>query len=205
MSRLLRSVIAELLAAPYRLFLRRVGRRPRLVPPLLLSGARRIRLGDDCRIEAFSALSTVGDGRIEIGSGCEVRSFARLEADVGYILIGDRSSVNPFCLLSGFGGLRIGNHVRIASHCVILSSTHRHDDASIPIHVQGVERKETVIGDDVWIGSHAVIVGGVTIGSHSIVGAGAVVTGDIPPHSVAAGVPARVIRMREPKECETST
>jgi acetyltransferase-like isoleucine patch superfamily enzyme len=175
------------------------------MPPLLLSGARRIRLGDGCRIESFSALSTVGNGRIEIGSGSEVRSFARLEADVGYIVIGDQSSVNPFSLLSGFGGLRIGNQVRIASHCVILSSTHLHHDAGIPIYEQGVEQKETVIGDDVWIGSHAVIVGGVTIGAHSIVGAGAVVTGDIPPYTVAAGIPARVIRTREPKECETST
>jgi len=55
---------------------------------------------------------------------------------------------------------------------------------------------ETVIGDDVWIGSHCVIVGGARIGSHSIIGAGSVVLGDIPAYAIAAGVPARVVRMR---------
>jgi len=59
-----------------------------------------------------------------------------------------------------------------------------------------MEAKPTVIGDDVWIGAHSIVVGGVRIGSHSIIGAGAVVLGDIPAFAVAAGVPARVIRLR---------
>ena len=167
-----------------------------MFPPLLLAGTRRIRVGDDTRVESFVSLSVAREGSIEIGSHCELRSFARLDADVGRIAIGDGSSVNPFCLLSGFGGLRIGSNVRIASHCVILSSTHQYGDVGLAIHVQGVAPKETAIGDDGWLGAHAVVVGGVSIGSHSIIGAGAVVLEDIPPYAVAAGVPARVIRMR---------
>jgi acetyltransferase-like isoleucine patch superfamily enzyme len=192
----LKSFAAELLALPYRLRFGRVGRRPRLFPPLLVSGARRIRLGDYTLLEPFVALSVGGEGRIEIGAQCELRSFARLEADVGQIVLGDRCSVNPFCLLNGYGGIFIGNDVRIASHAVILSSTHRYEDPSVPIESQGVLGKKTVIGDDVWLGSHCVVVGGVRIGAHSIIGAGAVVLDDIPEYGVAAGVPARVIRLR---------
>jgi acetyltransferase-like isoleucine patch superfamily enzyme len=153
-------------------------------------------LGDDVRVEAFAALSAAPGGRMEIGSGCEVRSFARLEADTGHLVLGERSSVNPFCLLNGFGGLRIGSDVRIASHSVILSSTHRYDAAGVSIRAQGVEPRETVVGDDVWFGAHVVVVGGVQIGAHSIIGAGSVVLEDVPSNAVVAGVPARVIRMR---------
>ena len=194
---ILRSAAAALLALPYRLRFGRLGRRPRLFPPLLLSGAGRIYVGDDARIEAFAALTVSREGRIEVGANCEIRSFARLEADVGHIVMGDRCSINPFTLLSGYGGLRIGSDVRIASHCVILSSTHRHEDAVVAIQAQGVAGCATVIEDDVWIGSHAVVAGGMCIGAHSIIGAGAVVLSDIPPYSVAAGVPARIVRARD--------
>lgn len=191
-----RGIAAELVALPYRFRFARVGRRPRMFPPLMVTGARRISLGDDARIEAFAVLSAAPGGRLDIGSQCEVSSFARIDADTGSIAIGDHSSVNSFCLINGFGGVRIGNGVRIASHCVILSSTHNFDDPAMPIHAQGVSGKPTVIGDDVWIGAHCVIVGGVEIGAHSVVGAGSIVLADIPPNSVAAGAPARVLRTR---------
>jgi acetyltransferase-like isoleucine patch superfamily enzyme len=193
---LTRSLAAEVLAVPYRLRLRRVGRRPRLFPFILISGGRRIALGDDARAESFVTLSVGRGGRITIGDHCELRRFAQLEADTGYIEIGHRCSVNQFCVLNGYGGIRIGNDVRIAAHSVILSSTHNHDNPRETIHSQGMSGLETVVGDDVWIGTHSVILGGVRIGSHVIIGAGAVVNQDVPDYAVAAGVPARVIRMR---------
>lgn len=156
-------------------------------------------MGDDVYIEPLVSLSATG-GRLRIGSHCELRSFARVEADGGYLEVGDHSSINSFCSLNGFGGLRIGHHVRIASHTVILSSTHRFDDAGQPVLEQGIEPRETVVGDDVWFGSHCVVMGGVQIGSHTVVGAGAIVVDDLPPYSVAAGVPARVLRIRTPPE-----
>jgi acetyltransferase-like isoleucine patch superfamily enzyme len=191
-----KSLAAELLALPYRLVLARVGRRPRLFPPIFVSGGRRIRIGDDAHIESFVAMSVGCGGRVEIGAHCELRSFARLDADTGFITLGSRCSVNPFCVLNGFGGITIGNDVRIASHTVILSSTHRYDDVSVSMHSQGALARETVIGDDVWIGAHSVVLGGVRVGSHSIVGAGAVVVYDVPEYAVVAGVPARVVRSR---------
>lgn len=195
-ARVLRGIAAEVIGFPYRLRFDRLGRRPRIFPPLMISGAARIRLGDDVRVESFTALSAAVGGRLEVGSQCELSAFARLEADTGSIVIGDRSSVNSFCIINGFGGVRIGSDVRIASHCVILSSTHRYADPTQLISGQGVAGSKTTIEDDVWIGAHTVVVGGVTVGAHSIIGAGSVVLGHIPPYSVAAGAPARVIRTR---------
>lgn len=165
------------------------------MPPLMLAGARRTRLGDRVILEQFVGLSASG-GQITIGDDCELRCFARLEAHDGEIRLGNRSSVNPFCLLSGFGGLDIGADVRIGSHCVILSSTHRFGDHRRTIREQGVERQRTVIEDDVWLGTGVTVLGGVSIGRGSVVAAGAVVTKAVPAMSIVAGVPARVIRQR---------
>jgi acetyltransferase-like isoleucine patch superfamily enzyme len=192
-------LVAGLLALPYRLRLARLGRAPRIRPPLRLAGARRIRIGDEAWIDSHATLAAGARGGIEIGRRVEIRSHSCLEADDGRISLGDRCSVNSFCLLNGFGGLEIGDDVRIASHVVILSSRQRDEDSAMTIHSQGVEGLKTIIGSDVWIGAHAVIRGGVTVGAHSIVGAGAVVTRDVPPFAVVAGVPARVIRMRDRK------
>ena len=69
-------------------------------------------------------------------------------------------------------------------------------DPDRPIHGQGIEFGPIVIEDYVWIGGRANIMAGVTIGKGSVIGAGAVVTRDIPPYSVAVGVPAKVIKTR---------
>ena len=88
----------------------------------------------------------------------------------------------------------------IASHCAIVSQTH---DASALL--KGLKYRETMetdrpimIGDNVWIGAAAVILPGVTIGNDSIVAAGAVVSRDVPPRTLVAGVPARPIRVLGP-------
>jgi len=194
--RVVTSIVAELLALPYRARLGHLGRRPRLFPFVRVSGGRRVRLGDDARVQSFAALSAVAGGRVTIGASCELGASAQLEAAGGQITMGDRCSVNQFCVLNGFGGITIGNDVRIAAHTVIVSSTHRIDSIALPIRAQGNEPRPTVIGDDVWIGAHCVVLGGVRIGAHAVIGAGSVVRHDVPEYAVVAGAPARVIRMR---------
>jgi len=193
--RWLRTLAKAVVVWPYRWRRRSIGRGVRIMPPLMLIGAKGVSVGHRVILEQFVGLSAAG-GRITIGDDCELRCFARLEAHDGEIRIGDRSSVNPFCLLSGFGGLTIGSDVRIGSHCVILSSSHRFNDLHRTIREQGVDRQRTVLEDDVWLGAGVTILGGVSVGTGSIVAAGAVVTKDVPARSIVAGVPARVIRPR---------
>lgn len=90
----------------------------------------------------------------------------------------------------------IGNYVRIAAHTVIVATQHIFERIDIPICHQGVEGKGITIEDDVWIGANCTVLGGVTIGKGTIVAAGAVVTKDVEPYSIVAGVPAKVIGSR---------
>lgn len=196
MSAFLKKVAKAIIAFPYRLRFASLGREVRIMPPLLVEGARRIHIGSRTSIEQFAGFTVSPGGEIRVGDDSEIRCFARLEAHDGFIRIGARCGVNPFTLLSGYGGVTIGDDVRIGSHCAILSSTHRFDSVAATIREQGVTRQETVIEADVWLGHGCTVLGGVRIGTGSIIGAGAVVTKDIPPRSIAAGVPARIVGER---------
>ena len=93
----------------------------------------------------------------------------------------------------GQGKITIGNDCLIASHVSINSVTH---DAKADLYTSTAIEKEVIIGNNVWIGSHAVILPGIKIGDNAIVGAGAVVTKDVPAGAVVVGVPAKVIRYK---------
>lgn len=110
--------------------------------------------------------------------------------------IGRFTCINKFSRLDGHGHLSIGNYVMIGPYCEILSATHNYKNKSIPMLKQGIQRKTTVIGDDVWIGTKSIIMPGVYVGNGAIVGAGSVVTKDVPQNAIVAGVPARVIKFR---------
>lgn len=112
------------------------------------------------------------------------------------ISLGDNSGFSKGCWVSGGGGLSIGNNVIIGPHTVIHSQNHAYDDLIKPICKQGHISKEVIIEDDVWIGARVVITPGSIIRKGCVIGAGAVVVGEIPPYSVAAGVPAKVIKKR---------
>ena len=81
----------------------------------------------------------------------------------------------------------------IASYAALYGFNHVFDDLEIPIWWQGLDEQGIVVEDDVWVGTHVVICDGVTVGAHSVLAAGSVVTKDVPPYSVAGGVPARVL------------
>ncbi len=139
------------------------------------------------------------DGKFAIGE----RSFVAIGSQIGMdVEIGADSTVNAYAVVRGF--IRIGNQVRIGGQAHILGFNHNFDDMDQPIHKQGINRKGITIEDDVWIGSGAIVLDGVTIGAHSIVAAGAVVTKDVAEYSVVGGNPAKVIRDRRNKSKPSS-
>lgn len=119
------------------------------------------------------------------------------------IRIGDRCGIGAGSFLGGQGGIDIGDDVILGPAVRIFSENHRFDVTDRPIREQGERRLGVSIGDDVWIGAGAIIVDGVTVGSGCVIAAGAVVTTDVAPMSVVAGVPARVIRSRRPGEARS--
>ena len=130
--------------------------------------------------------------RFVIGKKSVVESYACINNAVGDVVIGDHSRIGLHCTV--IGPVRIGSHVNLAQGITVSALNHNFNDTDKTIDSQGVSTNEVVIEDDVWIGANAVILPGVTIGNHSVIAAGAVVTKSIPPHSLAAGVPAIVKR-----------
>lgn len=155
----------------------------------------RVSIGRGTRM-ALSTTIKPGKGRIAIGKDGVIGPYTMLMAYGGTIEIGDRVSINPFCILYGHGGLKIGSDVLIAAHVTVIPANHKFDRIDTVIRKQGESRKGIVIGDDVWIGTGARILDGITIGTGCVIAAGAVVKDDLPPYTVAAGVPARPIKKR---------
>jgi maltose O-acetyltransferase len=112
------------------------------------------------------------------------------------VSLGNRVTLNDFVHIWGGGGVSIGDDTMIASHSAIVAQTHDVDALRKGLKYRDtyVEPGPVIIGRNVWIGASVVILPNVTIGDGAIVGAGAVVTHDIPPESLAIGVPARVVR-----------
>jgi acetyltransferase-like isoleucine patch superfamily enzyme len=108
--------------------------------------------------------------------------------------IGNHVSIHPMCYLDAAAGMEIGDHVSIAHSTSILTTEHSYHDPTQAIRDTPCRFERVSIADDVWIGCGVRILAGVDIGTRCVIGAGAVVTHSIPPNSLAAGVPARVIR-----------
>ena len=127
-----------------------------------------------------------------LGDYSVVESFACINNAVGDVIIGNHTRIGLHNTI--IGPVTIGSHVNLAQGITITALNHNFDDSEKRIDQQGISTKEVVLEDDIWVGANAVILPGVTIGTHAVVAAGAIVTKDVPPHSLVAGVPAKVIR-----------
>lgn len=127
-----------------------------------------------------------------IGKDSAIEDFSTVNNGVGDVFIGDRTRIGLGNTL--IGPVKIGNDVRLAQNVVMSGLNHDYEDVSLPISQQGVSTAPIVIEDETWIGSNAMVVAGVTVGKHCVIAGGSIVTKDIPPYSVVAGNPARVLK-----------
>lgn len=172
----------------------------RVKNPQFLSHAGRLVIEDFAEVQGLSVNGITFGADVSIGRGTQIRPssyYGGGEAGIG-LQVGDRTSFGTGCFIGCSGGdIRIGNDVMLGPGVKLFSENHVFEDIETTIKSQGVKREFLTIGDDVWIGSGATITaGGVSIGSGSVIAAGSVVTRDLPSNSVAAGVPAKVLRTR---------
>lgn len=161
--------------------------------------ADRITLGHGVYLDERTYLHACPNG-IEIGENSLIMHGAVLHVynfrelpDAG-IRIGRDSLIGEYTVIRGQGGVVIGDRVFTSPHTQIIAVNHVFEDPSRPFSQQGITAEGIHIEDDVWIGAGAVITDGVRVGKGAVVAAGAVVTRDVPPHTVVGGVPARVLK-----------
>ena len=130
--------------------------------------------------------------KFSLGNYSVVESYSCINNAVGDVIIGDHTRVGLHNTV--IGPVTIGSHVNLAQGITVTALNHNFAEKDLRIDEQGVSTNPVTIGDDIWIGANAVILPGVTIGNHSVVAAGAVVTKDVPPHTLVAGVPAKIIK-----------
>ena len=130
--------------------------------------------------------------KFSLGDYSVVESYSCINNAVGDVIIGDHTRVGLHNTI--IGPVTIGSHVNLAQGITVTALNHNFSEKDLRIDEQGVSTNPVTIEDDIWIGANAVILPGVTIGNHSVVAAGAVVTKDVPPHSLVAGVPAKKIK-----------
>jgi maltose O-acetyltransferase len=124
------------------------------------------------------------------GENTFIQFPVRIEG-ANHIDVGNNVSINAFVHIWGQGNVTIGDDCLIASHVSINSVTH---DTNAKLYRNSIVEKEVVIGNNVWIGSHAIILPGIKIGNNAIIGAGALVNKNVPSGAVVAGVPAKIIK-----------
>jgi acetyltransferase-like isoleucine patch superfamily enzyme len=151
-----------------------------------------------CRLHASVA-------RIELGRGTRVMRGAYLCSYVSNARPGEGIVTGANCwigvdavLSAGQGGIFLGDNVLIAAQAVLVCGNHDFEELDIATLDQAYYGRPIRIGNDVWIGAHAIVLGGVTIGDHAVIAAGAVVNSDVECNTVVGGVPARVLKRLKP-------
>jgi acetyltransferase-like isoleucine patch superfamily enzyme len=137
-----------------------------------------------------SPTAMVEPDELTLGANSYIAAHAYV---TGALTAGSSCTINAYAVVRG--SVRLGNGVRIGAHTSILGFNHS-IEPDRPVFQQPISSKGITVGDDVWIGSNAVIVDGLTIGAHAVIGAGSVVTKDVPDWAIVAGNPARIIRDR---------
>jgi acetyltransferase-like isoleucine patch superfamily enzyme len=126
-----------------------------------------------------------------IGHGCKIRVHE------GEVSIGAKSVMGQECTISAFQHVSIGRECIVADRVMLIDFDHGVVEVERPIRLQGIYKRDVNVGHNVWVGYGACILRGVTVGTNAVIGTSAVLTTDVPENAVVAGIPARVIRIRD--------
>lgn len=168
-----------------------------------IRNSRHLYAGSDLIIEDFAEINCLSKQKIVLGNRVSIGKFAIIRPSNAYggpvgegLKMGDNSNIGAYNYIGCSGYIEIGNDVMLGPRVGLFAENHNFEDPERTIKEQGVTKKFIKIEDDCWIGTSSVIVAGVTVGKGSVVAAGSVVTKDVPPYSVVAGAPARIIKKR---------
>jgi acetyltransferase-like isoleucine patch superfamily enzyme len=166
-----------------RRLLTRAGRRWRTDGPVFFGRGLELHIAPRARVD-FGRFVWIGDD-------------TKIRCHEGVVEIGAKTVLGQECTISAYRRIRIGEQCVIADRAMFIDFDHGVVEVERPIRKQGIYMRDVEVGSNVWIGYGACILRGVRVGDNSIIGTNSVVTKDVPANAVVAGIPARVIRMRE--------
>ncbi|HEX5610969.1 MAG TPA: acyltransferase [Solirubrobacterales bacterium] len=167
----------------WRRLLTRAGRRWRTDGFLFLGRGLELEIAEQGEVR-FGRFVWIGDG-------------TKIRCHEGLVEIGQKTVMGQECTISAYQHVRIGEQCVIADRAMFIDFDHGVVEVERPIRVQGIYKRDVEVGNNVWIGYGACILRGVRVGDNSVIGTNSVVTKDVPANAVVAGVPARIVRMRE--------
>jgi acetyltransferase-like isoleucine patch superfamily enzyme len=138
--------------------------------------------------------------RVDFGRFVWIGHGTKIRCHEGVVEIGAKTVMGQECTISAYKRVRIGEQCVIADRAMFIDFDHGVVEVERPIRQQGIYTREVEVGSNVWIGYGACILRGVSVGDNSIVGTNSIVTKDVPANAVVAGVPARIVRMRDAPE-----
>lgn len=168
---------------------------------VLLHNRHRITVGpwsvleDDAQIQGRSLDGIHLGARVSVGRGAQIRPSGFYGRAPGRgLVVGDDSNIGPMNYIGCSASIAIGRRCLLGPNVNIFTEWHEFEHSDAPIKAQGVGAEPVVLEDDCWVGAGSIILPGVVVGRGAVVAAGSVVTADVPPRSLVAGVPALVKR-----------
>jgi acetyltransferase-like isoleucine patch superfamily enzyme len=177
-----------------------LGRHTKIKHKNKIKAGRTLTIGDYVEINALSKEGITFGNNVTIHRNTIIECTGVIRNLGEGLVIGNNVGIAQNCFIQVRGKVIIGNDVILGPGVYIFSENHNFDNPDLPVVVQGETRKGVKIEDGVWLGSRTTILDGVTVGKNSIIAAGCVVNKDIPPYSIAGGVPAKILKDRRVTE-----
>ncbi|MFL9839864.1 hypothetical protein ABS767_02710 [Sphingomonas sp. ST-64] len=164
------------------------------LPRCLVDASAELIIGDDVEFRSGVELRVHGTARIVIEDGVRIdRGVRILAANQSLVRIGAGARIGLYSVLNGGDCIQVGAKALVSGFVYLQSSMHSFSKTDVAISEQGFEHGPVVIGEGAWLAAHVVVMPGRTVGAGAIVGSNAVVTQDVDPSAIVAGVPAKPI------------
>lgn len=157
----------------------------------------RLQLDGMCFICPRVKLEIGRDATLHIGRWAWIGHDSKIRVHEGEVSIGAKTVMGQECTISAYQRVSIGRECIIADRVMLIDFDHGVVEVERPIRLQGIYKRDVVVGHNVWMGYGACVLRGVTIGDNAVLGTYAVATADVPANAVVGGAPARLIRMRQ--------
>lgn len=161
-----------------------------------IKAGKTLTIGDYVEINALSKHGIIIGDNVSILKNSIIECTGVLRNIGEGLIIGNNVGIAQGCFIQVRGRVKIGDNVIFGPNVSVFSENHNFESIDVPIKDQGENRKGVEIEENVWIGTGAIILDGVKVGRGSIIAAGSIVNKDILPYSIAAGIPAKVIKTR---------